>query len=539
MAVLPPVVALREAGVDDERALRDEGEAARVAAGGAVGRLEDLGVGVVARGRRVAGVDRGQAVGGVARLAAVGRRARRGAAAFWRRPALLVELLPVAVLPPVLARATPLLVTSAPCVMMRMLPELPGGLPVAVWLMTVVDSLPIADALPVEIVAVPFEPFAAVPLFVAGPRFDAAVWSALRVLSDWLPMAMLPPVLATATPTLATTAVWSTTWRLPSVPEARGGLGLRGAGPVADRSRVAGVRRARAVGRGAGGTAVLRVGSRGAQQGDQRAATDRRGRGCGRTVRSWRGPSIVARHGRQRGFSSRMVRGATRGRTVGRSRMRRTYLGLRTRTKHPSVENDEGPAGAGPSCVLGTCRRRLRPGCWLRRRRPKPSSRSISPMAAWVSSSAPVRGRPPGSPGVSGVVVGRGVTSPSSQQVGSPIWAVPSESLVASPSLLTRPAPSAAWSRTARLVESLPMPRLRPELARPTTDVGGAADDGSTRRSRQSTEAAWTKSVVDWLPVPEALPEADVARAGRAVGRRCRRCGRSAGRRPAGRGGRR
>ena len=86
--------------------------------------------------------------------------------------------------------------------------------------MFVVESFPTAVALPVEMRAVPFDALAAVPLFTAGPRPDVAVWLALASLFEVLPRATLPPVLATATPTLPTTAVWSTTWRLPTVPEA-------------------------------------------------------------------------------------------------------------------------------------------------------------------------------------------------------------------------------------------------------------------------------------------------------------------------------
>ena len=97
------------------------------------------------------------------------------ALAVWRRPALFSDSLPVAVLPPVLARATPALATSAPCWMIRMFPSEPLAWPFADWLIVVLDWLPIADALPVEISAVPLLAFAAVPVFVAGPSADSAV----------------------------------------------------------------------------------------------------------------------------------------------------------------------------------------------------------------------------------------------------------------------------------------------------------------------------------------------------------------------------
>jgi hypothetical protein len=55
---------------------------------------------------------------------------------------------------------------------------------------------------------------------VAPPSALSANWLLSASLSASLPTARLPPVLATATPTLATAAVWSTTCRFPTVPDA-------------------------------------------------------------------------------------------------------------------------------------------------------------------------------------------------------------------------------------------------------------------------------------------------------------------------------
>ena len=98
------------------------------------------------------------------------------------RPAPLVDSLPVAELPPVFARATPLFVTTASWLMTRMPPSWPWAEPTAVWLIVVFDWLPTAEALPVEIVAVPFEPFAAWPVLVAGPRPEALGLVDVRVV---------------------------------------------------------------------------------------------------------------------------------------------------------------------------------------------------------------------------------------------------------------------------------------------------------------------------------------------------------------------
>ena len=81
------------------------------------------------------------------------------------------------------------------------------------------DELPIADALPVVIVADPLLPLAAWPLLTAPPVPPPAFWLAVAPLFDELPMAMLPPVLATAAPVFDTLACWLMTWIVPRLPE--------------------------------------------------------------------------------------------------------------------------------------------------------------------------------------------------------------------------------------------------------------------------------------------------------------------------------
>jgi hypothetical protein len=125
----------------------------------------------------------------------------------------LTESLPAAALRPVLATATPPFSTSAFWVVSR------PSAPLAPWLIVVEDSLPIAEASPVVTHAEPLLTLAASPLFELAIAPPVAVWSVVDVFSELLPTATLPPVLATATPTFGTTAVWVTTCAPPPPPE--------------------------------------------------------------------------------------------------------------------------------------------------------------------------------------------------------------------------------------------------------------------------------------------------------------------------------
>ena len=125
--------------------------------------------------------------------------------ADWVRVAVLSELLPVAVLPPVEAVAVPSLVTAAAC---------PAGcekkgvkvelVPSVVWATPVPEAFPVAVAGPVVTSAVPEE-----VLDEAGPpRSTLALMRPPLVVSDevslveLLPVAVLPPVLAVPLPLL-------------------------------------------------------------------------------------------------------------------------------------------------------------------------------------------------------------------------------------------------------------------------------------------------------------------------------------------------
>ena len=73
----------------------------------------------------------------------------------------------------------------------------------------VVDWLPEALAAPVLMVAVPVELLVGLPRLTLSPmRPPEAVWLIDWVLVELLPMAVLLPVEATASPLLLTVAVW-------------------------------------------------------------------------------------------------------------------------------------------------------------------------------------------------------------------------------------------------------------------------------------------------------------------------------------------
>ncbi|HWH34001.1 MAG TPA: hypothetical protein VNT56_01630 [Acidimicrobiales bacterium] len=127
--------------------------------------------------------------------------------------AVLDEALPVAVFPPVVAVAEPSFVTFASWSMITMAPRQPLAasqtLMSAVWFTFVVEELPVAEALPVLMPALPLELLDVEPVLLATPEVpapppDPAAWSLLASLSDALPVAVLPPVLASAEPELVT-----------------------------------------------------------------------------------------------------------------------------------------------------------------------------------------------------------------------------------------------------------------------------------------------------------------------------------------------
>ena len=147
---------------------------------------------------------------------------------------LTVEVLPVAVLPPVLAAEAPMLPTTASWVL-RSSPT-PSIVPSASWWIVVSLSLPDAPAAPVAMVAVPSLLLLRSPLLDASPRRRSwhppfpTTASLVRlgpaVLLEMLPVAVFPLVLAAAAPMLAATAIWvsmtrpagSMSWSIPGSP---------------------------------------------------------------------------------------------------------------------------------------------------------------------------------------------------------------------------------------------------------------------------------------------------------------------------------
>jgi hypothetical protein len=98
--------------------------------------------------------------------------------------------------------------------MIKMPPSLPPAEAFTVWLIPVVEELPVAEALPVVMPAVPSEWFdAADVLFVTFPFPE--FWLLFAVLRELLPVAVLFPVVATAVPLLVTFERWSTITTLP------------------------------------------------------------------------------------------------------------------------------------------------------------------------------------------------------------------------------------------------------------------------------------------------------------------------------------
>ena len=85
----------------------------------------------------------------------------------WTTPAVFWEALPMATFPPVLARATPRFTTTL-CWMTYITPW-PATTPVHPWVTVVVELLPVADAAPVVMRAVPAEVLEAVPVSAAVP----------------------------------------------------------------------------------------------------------------------------------------------------------------------------------------------------------------------------------------------------------------------------------------------------------------------------------------------------------------------------------
>jgi hypothetical protein len=80
--------------------------------------------------------------------------------AFWLSPdAVLVDSLPVAVLPPVLAVADPVLETSAFWSTITTQPPVPQTFVSLLWLTVVPESLPVASASPLALSALPPESF--------------------------------------------------------------------------------------------------------------------------------------------------------------------------------------------------------------------------------------------------------------------------------------------------------------------------------------------------------------------------------------------
>jgi hypothetical protein len=117
-----------------------------------------------------------------------------GASAFWIRPAVFVDVLPVAVFCPVVATPRPALV-MVPSWSSTSTPEAEPD-----WLSRLTDCEPIAVASPVVIDAAPSDTLPASPELLAGPSTPFASCVVVDSLSDSLPVAVFRPVSATATP---------------------------------------------------------------------------------------------------------------------------------------------------------------------------------------------------------------------------------------------------------------------------------------------------------------------------------------------------
>ena len=105
----------------------------------------------------------------------------------------------MASLPPLLAMPTPALRTGA----FWTVTSRPGSsLPDAACSTSVADWLPTAVASPVSTSAVPFDSFEAVQLLLATR--PTAAWPQPAAFLEALPVAVLPPLLATPTPALMT-----------------------------------------------------------------------------------------------------------------------------------------------------------------------------------------------------------------------------------------------------------------------------------------------------------------------------------------------
>ena len=187
------------------------------------GVLRDVGLRVVADRGGVAGGDAGRAVGPVGGLAVVGGHADDGrvdvvADGLLEERALVAGVeAAVAVVGDVARRRrcrrcwrrpTPTLATKAFWSMITRPPRAPPAEPVADWTMLVSDLLPVADALPVLTVALPSELLVALPLLAAMPAAVLASCTRPASLSETLPAATLPPLLARATPLFRTLASW-------------------------------------------------------------------------------------------------------------------------------------------------------------------------------------------------------------------------------------------------------------------------------------------------------------------------------------------
>ena len=87
--------------------------------------------------------------------------------------------------------------------------------------MLLTPRLPVASALPVAITAVPSEPLLAAPALLASPPGTEAFCSSPALFVDWLPVAVLCPLVATARPEFVIDPLCSNT-RIPpdrSVPD--------------------------------------------------------------------------------------------------------------------------------------------------------------------------------------------------------------------------------------------------------------------------------------------------------------------------------
>jgi hypothetical protein len=87
--------------------------------------------------------------------------------------------------------------------------------------MFVLDELPVAVALPVLMLALPFDELLAVPVLLltpAPPPPPPAVCVPVAEFVEPFPVAVLPPELADAPPVFDTDALWFTIWMLPLWP---------------------------------------------------------------------------------------------------------------------------------------------------------------------------------------------------------------------------------------------------------------------------------------------------------------------------------